>query len=106
MHHFDNRPPDQIEPVGASASGDVEIVSPVADALGVLAELVTITPTSLAGASIAKSDHGTLLLNPYAWALFAEELRKRLPGLTIAQPARPMSKPIKFVIESGDPKGG
>lgn len=100
MQHFDRGPPDGPGIAGPSTLGDVEIVSPVADAIGVLAELVTTMPTSLAGASIAKSDHGTLLLNPYAWSLFGDELKRRLPGLTIVQPARSASKPIKFVIQS------
>ena len=98
MSHADGHSPEsggaaRIQPVRR-----IEIVSPVADAMGVLAELMQRTRGSLAGASIAKSDRGTLLLNAHAWSLFGEALRRELPDLLVLQPARDSSTPIKFVL--------
>ena len=73
--------------------------------MGVLAELVATMPTSLAGASIAKSNHGTLLLNAYAWSLFSEPLKRALPSLVVAQPVRDFSKPLRFVLTAESDSG-
>ncbi|HEX5122349.1 MAG TPA: hypothetical protein VFV97_03810 [Rhodanobacteraceae bacterium] len=82
------------------AARRIEIISPVADAMGVLADLMQRASGSLAGASIAKSDRGTLLLNPHAWSLFGEALRRELADLVVAHPARESSTPIHFVLVS------
>jgi hypothetical protein len=98
MSHADGHPADT---GGASAFPPfqgIEIVAPVADALGVLADLLQRTREGLAGASIAKSDRGTLLLNAHAWSLFGEALKSELAGLIVMQPARDSSKPIRFVL--------
>jgi hypothetical protein len=102
MSHADGHPPDtggagRIPPVHG-----IEIVAPVADALGVLADLLQRTRGSLAGASIAKSDRGTLLLNSHAWSLFGEALQSELAGLIVLQPARDSSKPIRFVLVTNE----
>jgi hypothetical protein len=88
--------------VAEAASNVIEIVSPVADAMSVLAELVREVPGALAGASIAKSERGSLLLNRHAWALFGPTLRERLPQLVVSEPARPESAPLKFIIQADD----
>jgi len=98
MIHADGHPPEtggagRIQPVEG-----IEIVSPVADALGVLADLMQRTREGLAGASIAKSDRGTLLLNSHAWSLFGDALQRELAGLIVLKPARDSSKPIRFVL--------
>lgn len=80
----------------------IEIIAPVADAMGVLADLMQHARGSLAGASIAKSDRGTLLLNAYAWSLFGEALRRELAGLVVLQPARDSSMPIRFVLVTSE----
>jgi hypothetical protein len=98
MAHSDGRPANELPGTANAVPDQVEIISPVADALGVLADLIPRVPGSLAGASIAKSDHGTLLLNTYAWSLFSKALREALPSLVVAQPARDFSKPLRFVI--------
>lgn len=84
--------------VSGSTIDTVEIVSPVADAMGILADLIKEVPGSLAGASIAKSDRGTLLLNAHAWNLFGDRLKEALPELAIAHPAPDESKPLKFLL--------
>jgi hypothetical protein len=84
-----------------SASDTVEIVSRVSDALGALADLISNVPGSLAGASIAKSDRGTLLLNRRAWELFGEPLCERIPELRVVEPAHAASKPLKIVLAAG-----
>jgi len=98
MSHADGHPPE----TGGAGSNQpvqcVEIVSPVADALGVLADLMHRTREGLAGASIAKSDRGTLLLNLHAWSLFGEALQRELAGLVVLKPARDSSRPIRFVL--------
>jgi hypothetical protein len=97
MSHADGHPPE----TGAGSKQPVqgiEIVSPVADALGVLADLLQRTRGSLAGASIAKSDRGTLLLNAHAWSLFGDALQRELAGLIVLKPARDSSRPIRFVL--------
>jgi hypothetical protein len=81
----------------------VEIVSPVADAMGALADLIQSIPGSLSGASIAKSDRGTLLLNRRAWELFGASLNSALPKLVIAHPASDDAKPLKFLLVSAHP---
>ena len=98
MTHSDGKPAGSIQADASSSSTTVESIAPVADALGVLADLIPKMPGALAGASIAKSDHGTLLLNAYVWSLFGESLRQALPSLTVAQPARDFSRPLKFVL--------
>jgi hypothetical protein len=80
----------------------IEIVSPIADAMGVLAELMQQASGKLAGASIAKSDRGTLLLNPHAWSLFGEALRRELADLVVITPARDSSTPIRFVLVTSE----
>jgi hypothetical protein len=82
----------------ASVSDTVEVVSRVSDALGALADLISEMPGRLGGASIAKSDHGTLLLNRRAWELFGDALQSRIPELHVVKPAHPFSKPMKFVL--------
>src|SRR4051812_19544726 len=81
----------------------VEIVSPVADAMGVLADLIAEVRDRLSGASIAKSDQGTLLLNGYAWELFGDRLNEALPNLVVARPARSESKALKFLLVVSGP---
>jgi hypothetical protein len=75
-----------------------EIVTRVADAMAVLADAMTAHAGQLAGASIAKSIHGTLLLNGPAWELFGALLVRELPGLGVLHPARPTSQPLRFVL--------
>jgi hypothetical protein len=87
-----------IDSPSTAACISAEVLSPVADALGVLADLVSTVRGKLAGASIAKSDRGTLLFNGRAWDLFASGLHRELPGLVVMQPAREDSKPIRFVM--------
>jgi len=70
--------------------------------MGALADLVQRTQGSLAGASIAKSDRGTLLLNAQAWALFGEALKREIAGLVVVMPARDSSKPIRFVLATSE----
>lgn len=98
MSHADGHPPDIGGAARISIVQGIEIISPIADAMGVLADLMQRTRGSLAGASIAKSDRGTLLLNPQAWALFGEALHRELEGLIVLQPARDSSRPIRFVL--------
>jgi hypothetical protein len=82
----------------APVTDTVEVVSRVSDALGALADLISEMPGSLDGASIAKSDHGTLLLNRRAWEIFGDALHSRIPELHVVKPAHPFSKPLKFVL--------
>ncbi|HET7924864.1 MAG TPA: hypothetical protein VFL30_08190 [Rhodanobacteraceae bacterium] len=98
MSHADGHTPETSDAVRKPSSPGIEIVSPVADALGVLADLMPLTRASLAGASIAKSDKGTLLLNSHAWSLFGEALHRELAGLIVLEPARESSKPMRFVL--------
>jgi hypothetical protein len=98
MSHIDGNATQDADAVAASAFDTVEIVSRVSDALGALADLIREVSGGLAGASIAKSDHGTLLLNQRAWDLFGELLRDRIPDLRIVQPAHASSKPLKYVL--------
>lgn len=98
MSHADGNTPA----VRAQPDQRIEIVSPVADAMGALADLMQRTRGSLAGASIAKSDRGTLLLNAHAWSLFGDALRSELADLVVLQPARDSSKPIKFVLVTSE----
>lgn len=85
---------------GIEASGDVEIVAPIADAMGELARLVSHVPGSLAGASIARSVSGTLLLNAAAWTLFGDALKRALPAIVTRIPAASSAKPLKFLLLS------
>lgn len=80
----------------------VEIISPVADALGELADLVTAASGQLTGASLGKSERGTLLLNARAWELFGAELRRRLPEMVVHEPSRDGLTPIRFILVSSD----
>jgi hypothetical protein len=98
MSHADGHPADTGGAVRIPPFQSIEIVAPIADALGVLADLLQRTREGLAGASIAKSDRGTLLLNSHAWSLFGEALKSELAGLVVLQPARDSSKPIRFVL--------
>ena len=102
--HFDD---------GASASGPsdrtsagvwIEITGPIADALGALAKAIQNAPGSLAGASIAVTEHETLLLNERAWALFADALMA-LPNLATRTSPPVRSKPIRFLLLSGGDDG-
>ena len=97
MTHSDG---DSLAFAASSASAlaeTYEIVSPVADAMAVLADAMQGSAGSLSGASIAKSVSGTLLLNAHAWNLFGETLRRDLPDLVVVQ-ARPASKPLRFLL--------
>jgi hypothetical protein len=102
MSHADGHPPATGGAARIPSARIIEIVSPVADALGVLADLMHLTRGSLAGASIAKSDRGTLLLNSHAWSLFGEALRRELADLVVLEPARESSRPIRFVLATHD----
>lgn len=84
----------------------IEIVSPVADALGELADLVTTTSGDLKGASLGKSERGTVLLNARAWELFGDELRRRLPQMVVHEPSREGLTPIRFILVSSDEAPG
>lgn len=75
----------------------VEVVGPIVDALNVLARAIQETPDTLAGASIAVTERGTLLLNQRAWILFATPL-KTLPALVTKHSSRDESKPIRFLL--------
>ena len=98
MSHADGHPPGTGREVRNQPAPGIEIVSPVADAMGVLADLLPGARQNLAGASIAKSDRGTLLLNSHAWSLFGEALHREVAGLVVITPARDSSKPIRFVL--------
>jgi hypothetical protein len=102
MSHADGHPPEPGDAVPVQSVRRIEIVSPIADAMGVLAELIQRTRGSLAGASIAKSDRGTLLLNSHAWSLFGEALRREIVDLVVLQPARDSSTPIRFVLVTSE----
>jgi hypothetical protein len=102
MSHADGHPPEREGAARISHVQGIEIVSPVADAMGVLADLMQQMRGSLAGASIAKSDRGTLLLNAHAWSLFGEALQRELAGLVVVHPARESSKPIRFVLATNE----
>ncbi len=79
----------------------VEVVGPIVDALNVLSKAIHHTPGSLAGASIAVTERGTLLLNQRAWILFAAAL-KTLPALVTQHALRTQSKPIRFLLVASD----
>jgi len=90
---------------GTRAAGIwIEVTGPIADALGALAKAIQHTPGSLAGASIAVTEHETLLLNERAWALFADVLTK-LPDLVTRPPVPRPSRPIRFLLLSGGDEG-
>lgn len=102
--HFDD---------GASASASsefvrtgawIEVTGPIADALGALARAIQHAPGTLAGASIAVTEHETLLLNERAWALFADALGA-LPNLATRPSVPGHSKPIRFLLLSGGDDG-
>jgi hypothetical protein len=98
---FDDGASAAASPAHAFGGSWIEVMGPIADALGALAKAIQHTPGSLAGASIAVSEHETLLLNERAWALFAEVLAT-LPNLA-TRPAPAQSKPLRFLlIGSGD----
>lgn len=98
MSRADGHSPETMPVEGNPIVQRIEIVSPVADAMGVLADLMQQAHGSLAGASIAKSDRGTLLLNSHAWSLFGEALHRELADLVVLKPARDSSTPIRFVL--------
>jgi hypothetical protein len=75
----------------------VEVVGPIVEVLNVLARAIHETPDTLAGASIAVTERGTLLLNQRAWILFAAPL-KTLPMLVTRHSSRDESKPIRFLL--------
>jgi hypothetical protein len=79
----------------------VEVVGPIVDVLNVLARAIHATPDPLAGASIAVTERGTLLLNQRAWILFGAAL-KTLPNLVTQHNSRDESKPIRFLLVSSD----
>jgi hypothetical protein len=103
MSYVDGHPARSEAAAAGFAADTVEIVSRVSDALGALADLIRDVPGGLAGASIAKSDRGTLLLNRRAWELLGEPLRKRIPELRFVQPAHASSKPLKVVLAASPP---
>ena len=76
----------------------VEIVSPIVDAKRALAKAIQDVPGGLAGASIAASSAGTLILNPAAWRLFEATLRHEVRDLVVIAPAREASQPLKFLL--------
>lgn len=82
----------------AGVSDFVEIVSPIPDAKRALARAIQDSPGSLAGASIAASSAGTLILNQAAWHLFEAPLRKEVADLVVIAPARESSQPLKFLL--------
>jgi hypothetical protein len=82
----------------------VEVTGPIADALGALARAIQNAPGTLAGASIAVSDHETLLLNERAWALFEGALAT-VPDLATRAPVPGHARPIRFLLLSGGEKG-
>jgi len=80
----------------------IEVLAPIADASKALAECIQDNPSGLAGASIAISQNGTLLLNPVAWRLCGEMLRA-LPGFRAREPASSVSKPLRFLLIASAP---
>ena len=97
---------DSAPPADPSSERDpvdlwVEVVGPIVDALNVLAREIHQTPEALAGASIAVTERGTLLLNQRAWILFASAL-KTLPSLVTKHSSRDESKPIRFLLVAND----
>ena len=95
-------PPDLARDHAGSVDLWVEVVGPIVDALNVLARAIHETRASLAGASIAVTERGTLLLNQRAWIVFASAL-KTLPTLVTKHSSRDESKPIRFLlVASGD----
>jgi len=83
------------------ASDFIEILAPIADASEVLAECIQDNRSGLAGASIAISESGTLLLNPVAWRLCGETLRA-LPGLRVRE-SNSVAKPLRFLLVANTP---
>jgi hypothetical protein len=79
----------------------VEVVGPIVDTLNALARAIQHTPESLAGASIAVTERGTLLLNQRAWILFASAL-KVVPNLVTRHSSLAESKPIRFLLAASD----
>jgi hypothetical protein len=75
----------------------VEVLAPIADASKALAECIQDNGASLAGASIAVSESGTLLLNSVAWRLCGDTLRA-LPGLKLRDPSSSVSQPLRFLL--------
>ena len=98
MSHADGQPPETLGAAPMQEVAGIEIVSPIADAMGVLADLMQRTRGNFAGASAARSARATLLASAHAWALFAEALRRELERLVVLQPARDSSRPIRFVL--------
>ena len=87
-----------------SADAWIEVTSPIADVLGALAKAIQCSPGALSGASIAVTEHETLLLNERAWALFADALAA-LPDLATRASVPERSRPIRFLLLSGGDDG-
>lgn len=103
---LDSAPPAEVSGECGPVDLYVEVVGPIIDALNVLARAIHETPETLAGASIAVTERGTLLLNQRAWILFASAL-KTLPTLVTQHSSRDESKPIRFLlIASGEAEQG
>jgi hypothetical protein len=83
----------------------VEVVGPIVETLNALARAIHETSESLAGASIAVTERGTLLLNQRAWILFASAL-KVVPRLVTRHASRAESKPIRFLLVASDDSQG
>lgn len=98
MQHSDGDPRDPSRPPPGDADASVEISSPIADCMRALARAIQETRGSLAGASIARSRQGTLILNPAAWQLFGADLRRDVPDLVVIDPAREPSGPLRFLL--------
>ncbi len=84
------------------AADFVEILAPIADASKALAECIQGNRNGLAGASIAISESGTLLLNAVAWRLCGDALRA-LPGLKVREASSDVSKPLRFLLVASTP---
>jgi hypothetical protein len=102
--HFDDggrasAPADRV-----STGAWIEVTGPIADALAALAKAIQHTPGALAGASIAVTQHETLLLNERAWTLFADALGA-LPNLATRASAQDRAKPIRFLLLSSGDEG-
>lgn len=98
---LDSAPPSEVSGECGPVDLWVEVVGPIRDALNVLARAIQDTPDPLAGASIAVTERGTLLLNQRAWIMFAAAL-KTLPALVTQHSSRDESKPIRFLLMASD----
>lgn len=102
--HFDDSAAASASTDLASTGAWIEVTGPIADVLGALARAIQHAPGTLAGASIAVTEHETLLLNERAWSLFADTLAT-LPNLATRPSVRSHSKPIRFLLLSGGDEG-